>query len=288
MVGEASVPAWGPAVGSSAVREVVARNRVVRDVRHVAEVGSTQDVLLELASAGAPVGTVVVADVQRSGRGRSGNRWDDDPTGGSLALSLLLDVGAPPLADAAVALVPQALGLAVLDACTVVHPEPLALRLKWPNDVVVREDADAPARKLAGVLVERDLIEGPAGRREILRCGMGLNVALQGPLPSDRIDLASVIGVPPDRSLLLAAVLDGLDDAVHALAIPSSLLVRLRHASDTIGRDVRVQVPGDGVLVGRADGIDDVGRLLLRTSGGTHPILSGTVRDLHDEAGRLP
>ena len=281
--------AWGPAVASSAVREVLARNRTVRDVRHVAEVGSTQDEVLALAAAGARTGTVVVADVQRAGRGRSGNRWDDDPGGGNLALSLLLDVGAPPLDGATVPLVPQALGLAVVDACAHVGPEAPALRLKWPNDVVLREDPARPARKLAGILVERDRIVAaqgaPGGPREVLRCGIGMNVALPGPVPADRIDLASVIGARPDRAALLAALLDALDAAIAALATPAVLLERLGEVSDTVGRRVQVQVPGEDVLIGVASGIDDTGRLLVTTDGRIRAILSGTVRDHDDEGG---
>jgi BirA family biotin operon repressor/biotin-[acetyl-CoA-carboxylase] ligase len=70
-----------------------------------------------------------------------------------------------------------------------------------------------------------------------------------------------------------------LDATLRALATPASLLDRYRGMSDTVGRSVRVQVPGEGALVGVATGIDDGGRLLVTTDARTHVILSGTVRD---------
>ncbi|MDE0830920.1 MAG: hypothetical protein OSB03_17140, partial [Vicinamibacterales bacterium] len=42
-------------------------------VRHVGEVGSTNDTIAYLADRGAPHGTVVVADAQTAGRGRNGH-----------------------------------------------------------------------------------------------------------------------------------------------------------------------------------------------------------------------
>lgn len=276
---------WASAVGSPAVREILVANRTVHDLRHVAEVGSTQDVILTLAVEGARAGTAIVTDRQRDGRGRSGNRWDDDPAGGSLALSLLLDVGPPPLDGMTVPLVPLAFGLAVVDACGAVGPPAPALRLKWPNDVVLRDDPDGPSRKLAGVLVERDRIDTSSGTREVLRCGIGLNVEPSWSLPPDRTDLTAIFGVPPDRAVLLAALLRSLDDAVQALAAPLRLLDRLRAVSDTIGRRVRVQGAGGDPLVGLATGIDDAGRLLVTSDGRTRAILSGTVRDADEEGG---
>jgi BirA family transcriptional regulator, biotin operon repressor / biotin---[acetyl-CoA-carboxylase] ligase len=72
-------------------------------VEHHHEVGSTNDVALERARAGAPDGLVVVADHQTAGRGRGGHRWEDLPTpGASLLVSALL-APAPPARAAGLA-----------------------------------------------------------------------------------------------------------------------------------------------------------------------------------------
>lgn len=272
---------WGAALASSTVREVLDTNRIVRTVEHVDEVDSTQDVLRELAMTGASSGTVLVADRQRAGRGRSGNRWDDDAAGGSLALSLLLDVDEVPFEGSHAALVPHALGLAVVDTCAVLAAAAgtVPLRLKWPNDVVLRDPSGRTPRKLAGVLVEREQVPGTAGVRDVLVCGIGMNVTLGDAVPPDRTDLMTALGVDPDRAVLLAALLMTLDAVLRALAVPATLVERCRRVSDTVGRDVRVLVPGRAPLVGRATGIDDDGRLLVLSDGTTHVVLSGTVRD---------
>jgi BirA family biotin operon repressor/biotin-[acetyl-CoA-carboxylase] ligase len=286
MPGDRSAGAWAAAVSSSVVQGVLRDNRVVRRLHHVAEVDSTQDVLRRLASDGAAHGTVLVADLQRSGRGRSGHRWDDDPAGGNLALSLLLDVEAPPLIGSTAPILPHVLGLAVVDACATIASSTAELRIKWPNDVVHRSAPAAPSRKLAGVLVERERLMREEGPRDVLVCGIGINVDLDGSAPADRVDLATLAGENPDRIGLLGALLGALDDTIGLLAAPAEVLERSRRVSDTLGRVVRVEVPGHGPLIGVATGIDDAGRLLVTAGGVTHAILSGTVRDadVHERA----
>lgn len=270
---------WAVAASTSVVRAALAENRLIRVLQHVPEVGSTQDELRALAVAGADAGTVLVTDRQRAGRGRSGNRWDDDPAGGSLAMSVLLDTATGPLEPRSVPLVPHALGVAVVGAIAALGTDAGAgpLRLKWPNDVVHRATPTAPARKLAGVLVERERIAGEG--RDVLLCGIGLNVALTGDVPPDRIDLATVLGRRPDPAMLLAALLQVLDLTLRGLATPVTVMDRARALSDTVGRRVSVRVPGEEPFVGFASGIDAEGRLLVTTGGRVRAILSGTVRD---------
>jgi len=63
-------------------------------LRWVAETGSTNRDLLDLAAAAAPDGTVLVADHQTSGRGRLDRSWHAPP-GGSLLVSVLFRLGLP-------------------------------------------------------------------------------------------------------------------------------------------------------------------------------------------------
>src|SRR5262252_7179550 len=82
------------------------------DVRWVAETGSTNADLADLAAAGAAEGLVLVADHQTAGRGRLDRTWVS-PAGSSLLLSVLLRP-AIPASDAA--LVTLAMALAAVNA----------------------------------------------------------------------------------------------------------------------------------------------------------------------------
>ncbi|MFB6270617.1 MAG: biotin--[acetyl-CoA-carboxylase] ligase, partial [Halobacterium sp.] len=135
---------------------------------------STNDRARELAAEGA-CDVAVLADKQTGGRGRRGREWSS-PSGG-VWLSLVL---CPDLPPARVPLLTLAAAVAVTDAAREagVHAE-----IKWPNDVIVRQDGDnVPERggdKLAGVLTE---MEGEASRVSWVVVGMGINVNVD---PSD-------------------------------------------------------------------------------------------------------
>ena len=78
------------------------RTRTVgRDLRLYGEVTSTNEVLRELARAGAPEGTVVLAEAQTAAHGRLGKRWFSPP-GVNLYASVLFRPTIPPSAPAQV------------------------------------------------------------------------------------------------------------------------------------------------------------------------------------------
>lgn len=266
--------AWSPHLDDARVREVLVRNRRLREVLPVGEVGSTQDAALASVAGGARDGTVVLADRQLAGRGRSGRVWDDDRDGGTLALTVIIDA---PAVAAIAAFAPHAFGLAVTTAAAAVVPVAAIPVLKWPNDVVVRSADDGRLRKLAGILIERQQVAD----RDVLLCGIGLNVDLRGPLLlPDRSCLASLADAAPIRPVLLAALLAALDDVIVRLVdAPRALLADYRTRCETIGRAVEVTLPDGRRVVGRATGVDDGGRLLVEGADGTEAILAGTVRD---------
>ena len=107
-------------------------------------------------------GAVILADAQRSGRGRFGRHWHSPP-GLGLALSVALW---PSAAADDLACLPVAGSLAVLRA--IERTAGASPALKWPNDVHL------DGRKVAGVLLEgRWNGEASAG----LVLGMGVNLA---------------------------------------------------------------------------------------------------------------
>ncbi|MBI2216519.1 MAG: biotin--[acetyl-CoA-carboxylase] ligase [Candidatus Rokubacteria bacterium] len=111
-------------------------------VLRLREVDSTQTFAFELAAHGAPDGTVVVADFQRQGRGRRGHAWTATPATSVLASILIR----PRVAVSQLPLYSFVAAVAVADALESVAN--VDVRLKWPNDALVRE------RKIAGILLE--------------------------------------------------------------------------------------------------------------------------------------
>uniref|UniRef100_UPI001F031436 biotin--[acetyl-CoA-carboxylase] ligase n=1 Tax=Falsiroseomonas oryziterrae TaxID=2911368 RepID=UPI001F031436 len=131
------------------------------------ELPSTSDLLIRLAAAGEPEGLAVLARRQTAGRGQQGRSWRSPA--GNLYVSVLLRPGRP-AHEAPLFAILAAVALA--EALEPFLPDPSALRLKWPNDLLLG------GAKLAGVLCESAAAEG---RIEwiVLGCGANLAVAPQ-------------------------------------------------------------------------------------------------------------
>ena len=218
---------------------------------HLRRIDSTNERARRLAIAGAPDGTVVTADEQSAGRGRQGRSWLAPPRS-ALLCSLVLRDPHPLLSLIA--------GVAV---CDVVGA---AAQVKWPNDVVVGSDL----RKLAGILVEGRPQEGWA----VL--GIGLNVAVHlEQLPAELRGRGASLELEPGA---IEPTLERLLKALVArLAKPiDATLGALRTRDALYGRDIvwAVQGPQSSGERGRAEGIDDAGRLLVRREDGTITALS--------------
>ncbi len=245
------------------VRELV-RERALRlgdPLVALEECASTNDEAKEGARAGAPHGATWLAESQTRGRGRQGRTWSSGP-GDALLVSVLLRIPCEP------SRVPQlslACGLAVRDAVAKAVSDDASVVVKWPNDVLVR------GRKVAGILIESSISAGPPARTSHVVVGIGINVharelpdELQAIATSVARERSAVGGTSaPDRAEILADVLAGLDRDVELVAFRGLTKVRARlSARDALaGRTVEV----DGFR-GVASGIDDEGRLLVRSA----------------------
>jgi BirA family biotin operon repressor/biotin-[acetyl-CoA-carboxylase] ligase len=132
-------------------------------------VGSTNDVVRDWLDAGTPEVCLAVAAEQTAGRGRSGRTWVAPP-----GAALLLSLGFRPtwLAPERAWRIVATASLAMAEAAEAVAGMPeRAVRLKWPNDLVVEHDGAGP-RKLAGVLGET---QGMGTDDPQLVVGLGLN-----------------------------------------------------------------------------------------------------------------
>ncbi|WP_257425193.1 biotin--[acetyl-CoA-carboxylase] ligase [Nocardioides carbamazepini] len=234
----------------------------------LAETPSTNEVAAQRARAGAHEGLVVVADHQSSGRGRLDRTWQTPP-GTAVTFSLLLRPTVPPTSWP---WLPLLVGHNVAKAITALGYD---AAVKWPNDVLLDGD-----RKVAGILVER--VETPTGPAAIV--GVGINVAMTAdelPVPT-ATSLAVAGSEVPDRTSVLlgvvAAVREGYDVwQAGGEQGTARLATSYRAQCATLGRDVRVELPGAGELLGRATDIDDDGRLVVETAAGTERVGAGDV-----------
>ncbi|PZF99304.1 biotin--[acetyl-CoA-carboxylase] ligase [Micromonospora deserti] len=254
-----------------------------------AETGSTNADVAEAARAGEPEGLVVVAERQTAGRGRRGRAWQS-PARAGIATSVLLrpgEVGAgrgwPPAPAAAYGWLPLLAGVALVEA--VARLAELDAALKWPNDLLI---GDA---KCAGILAEA--VPGAApGQPPAIVLGIGLNVTLRADelpanptgLPATSLQLAGAAAI--DRDPLLRALLRSIADwyarwrAAGGDAVASGLRDAYLAACATVGRQVRVLLPGGGEVTGTATGVDADGHLVLATAAGEHHLAAGDVLHL--------
>jgi BirA family biotin operon repressor/biotin-[acetyl-CoA-carboxylase] ligase len=249
-----------PPLSERALRAALVRpGGFVTDLRVVAETGSTNADVAELARAGAPEGTVLVAEAQTAGRGRLDRSWSSPPRAG-LLFSVLLR---PVVPAARRTWIPLLTGLALQQA--VARLGAVETRLKWPNDLLL----GAGLGKAGGILAQA------AGDAVVV--GIGLNVGThRDELPPGGVSLRTEGAECTDRDLLLGAILRTLGER-YADWTTGSVRAGYEQVCDTIGRAVQVQLPDGRPLAGTATGLDDAGRLLVRTADGTVPVSAGDV-----------
>jgi BirA family biotin operon repressor/biotin-[acetyl-CoA-carboxylase] ligase len=238
----------------------------------VGETGSTNTDLAARALAGEPEGAVLVAERQQAGRGRLERTWTA-PARSGLFFSLLLRPG-PAVPVERFGWTPLLMGLSA--AATLSRVAEVEVSLKWPNDLLVTVGGEE--RKLGGILTE---LAGDA-----LVPGIGINVSLRRdelPVPAAG-SLALAGATVLDRGTLLRALLRDFAEVYREWRRTggdpeaSGLLPAYTARCVTVGRQVRVELPGGRALTGRAVAVDHDGRLVVRTpDGARQPVAAGDV-----------
>ncbi len=222
------------------------------------------------------------AHLQDAGRGRAGRTWQHRE-GANLMFSCAFDVFMPSR------LLPALSPLAGVAACEGLRQwvSP-ALRehlvMKWPNDLQWR------LGKLAGILVEatRSGAARESGDHYIVILGMGLNLddarALSQALDRRVADWREIVredagAAQATAAGLAASVARAWQNALNR-AVRAGLddLPRRHAAVDAlVGQTVDIVDAGRVIQSGIACGIDEQGRLLLRTPGAVLPVTVGEV-----------
>ncbi len=270
-------------------------------------VGSTNDIVRAWLADGTPEVCLAVADEQSAGRGREGRAWSA-PAGAALLLSLGFRPAS--LAPERTWRLAASVALAMADAAEeTAGLRDGAIRLKWPNDLVVEAPDRGPAgpglpgaaaavvvpglpepgwssgfRKLGGILGETEGLGTPDPRVVV---GIGVNAdwpaadfpAAMAPTMTSLREASG--GRPIDREALLEAFLARLEPRVLVLGEGRFDVGGWHERQLTTGRLVRLELPGQPPATVRAVGVDGASGALLvadpTVPGAERAVLAGEV-----------
>lgn len=246
----------------------IIRQTFVAEVEHHATLNSTNDLAkIRAAEPSRRLPLLILADEQTAGRGRGSNRWWTGP--GSLAFSLLVDLGEMGIARSRSPLVALAAAVAVVEAAAPRLPA-FTVGLHWPNDIYV------DGRKLSGVLVEV-----VASGRAIVGIGMNTNNSLEQAPPELRktaVTLLDLTGAAHPQTEILIAILNRLEDLLRKSIDQPANIGQLANALCLQrGRELTIDL-GNRSATGICAGIDLDGSLLLRTPAGLGKYCSGVIQ----------
>jgi BirA family biotin operon repressor/biotin-[acetyl-CoA-carboxylase] ligase len=237
------------------------------------QVESTNTTARQLAGQGAGEWTAVAAFQQTAGRGRYQRRWVS-PAGKGMYLSVVLRPRMKPTEINLINLSTALLVADFLEKQANAVGTPLAVGLKWPNDVLVNQ------RKIAGILLETGYRHQQV---DFVVVGVGINLNhTESDFPEELRHLATSLLLETGKEWEVPAVAtDFLIDfhrgmqpflSTHFAHVLESYRRRLLFRNQTI----RVVV-NNSPLTGILRDVDDQGFLLLQTDQGILRITSGDV-----------
>lgn len=232
-----------------------------REVYYFDETSSTNIDAKRFAEEGAPHGAVVVADMQKSGRGRRGKTWES-PSGSAIYMTILLKPDFPPEKAPMLTLV---MALSVADAIT--EMTGLESGIKWPNDIVVN------GKKVCGILTEMN-VEPDFIQYVVIGVGINVNNGSAEEFPEEIRQTATSLkiesGVQVSRAALVSHVLaqfeKNYDTFVRTLDFSVLMNDYDKHLLN-LNREVKVLDP-KGEYTGIARGINRTGELIVETGDG--------------------
>ena len=176
-----------------------------RQIIVLEQTASTNDAILQVATANSNAGLVLFAEHQTAGRGQRGNRWES-AAGKGLWFSILLRPGIQVNDSGRLTI------WAMESICDVIRTEfALEPAIKLPNDVLLC------GRKVAGLLVDMRA-QQKAPHLAVVGIGINVNHSVEDfppELQNRAISLAMALHRPVDRQQLAVAILRNLNRTYH-------------------------------------------------------------------------
>ena len=228
-------------------------------------VTSTNTILKEMAEQGAKEGTVIIAEEQTAGRGRTGKQFYS-PKGTGIYISILLRPDIP--AEESLFLTTSA---AVATARAIEDVSDKRALIKWVNDIYLED------KKTCGILTE-GAFNVETGKLDYAIVGIGINVCIpDGGFPDNIKDIATAIFDKQTdsinkRSILIANLLDYFMEYYKDFKSKSYVKEYIER-SMIIGKTITV-IEGSKTSVAKAIDIDKNCRLKVQFEDGTTKWLS--------------
>ena len=242
--------------------QTIGKEIVYRD-----SIDSTNMAAFKLALNDAVEGTCVIAETQKTGRGRLQRKWAS-PYAKNLYLSVILRPGLHPLHSYPVTFLSS---LAVSDTLLSFGLTP---KLKWPNDVLVN------GKKICGTLLE---LSTEAEMVRFVVVGIGLNVNMKKrDMPDDIRTKATSLFLETkkhyERAVVCGMLLDNLEFYYRILQQKGVEEISRIWEERARIRGVEMEVSQvDATYRGVSEGIDRDGALLLRHKGELMRVIAGDV-----------
>ena len=201
-------------------------------------------------------GSVIITDNQTAGRGQRGNSWEAAP-GKNLTFSIFFKPGFLDIENQFFLNVVTSLG--VCDFLNEYIREEISI--KWPNDIYYRDF------KMGGILIENSLRKGSI---EYSIVGVGLNVNQQNYKVATATSMSMVCNQEFDLGALTQELLLNIEH--HYLKLRKGSTERLM--DEYLNRlywkgEDRIFRSNGEFFSGEIMGVDEIGRLLIKTGSGT-------------------
>ena len=238
------------------LKQILAGKFIGHHLHYYEEIGSTNDEAFRLGLAGAPEGTVLIADRQTAGRGRMQRSWHS-PDETNIYNSIILR---PEIELAKAPQISILAGVAVAEVLNDYCPD--KVKLKWPNDVLIDR------KKVCGILPQ---VKTSANAVNFIVLGIGINVNINNnQFPDEIRDLATSLVIETGNEIsrleLIISLYENLTKWYKQLLKKGFGSIREKWLSLTpmIGQTVQVMFYEETVS-GQAIGLDEDGSLILLT-----------------------
>lgn len=243
-------------------------NSIVKEIIYQDTIDSTNSFAFKLAVGGKPEGTCVVAEAQKTGKGRLNRVWFSPP-GENLYLSIILK---PLVHPARVYPITFLSSLAVYD--TIKRVTGIIPTLKWPNDVLIH------GKKVCGTLLE---ISTEADMVRFIVVGIGFNINMKEkeidePIKNKATSLHIETKKTYERASVCGILLSNLDKyySIFRKNGEQEICSIWEKTAQTKGKYLEINQMGE-VYKGISEGIDTSGAMLININGKVKRIIAGDV-----------